>query len=354
MKTLLEEYYRYDLSTPFFIKRKAVVPHHSCVLEGVSLSGKSTLLKHYLLEHKKSTYLYLDTRDRRIDWDALNTLLEPFCREHHIRHLAIDPYDARLRLFPMDQWIFTSERPTGLDMERLLLHPLDFEEFLAFEPRLDASALNHFFQLGGFAIMHRLSPAERLGYLQRRLEAVLHPIEMIILEHTSKLMTQKLSPFALYERIRIEQKISKDTLYRSFKELLEKRYLYALGKYHHPKAVQKLYVCDTALRHALSLHKHFGRLFENLIFLELVKHQQECYYEEKIDFYLPQSHQILLSLPFANEHALFKHVEVIEGFIVRHGVESVLAITMNTESTIAHPIAQVEMIPFAQWALALE
>jgi len=354
MTALLDEYYRYDLHNPGYIERKILLDDESLLLIGIAQSGKTSLIKHHLLSKKKSTYLYLDCRDLRIDIGELNGLLEPFCHEHKISILALDNYRDDIRLFPIEQLILSSEKPLDLNLKTLHLDLLDYEEFLAFEPRFDSTALSHFFQLGGFPAMHRIHPSERMLYLQRTLMHALEPIELDILTLASKMVTQKVSAFNLYERLKGERKISKDKLYLHVQSLIDRHYLYMLEKYAHPSAVKKLYLCDTAIKQALNLQKHFGRVFENLIFLELIKHKIACYYEEGIDFFLPEHSRIILALPFANEHALFKKIESLEGFIIMHAVEEVIAVTMNLESTLSHPIARVEMIPFAQWTLGEE
>ena len=354
MNALLDEYYRYDLHNPLFIERKVSIGEESVAIVGIAQSGKTSLIKSYLLSKKKSTYLYLDCRDLRLDVEELNAALEPFCREHRISVLALDNFREGIELFEIDQLILSSEVPLPFAIPMLQLNLLDFEEFLAFEPKYDATSLNHFFQLGGFPAMHRVNSEERPLYVQSLLRRSLEAIEFDVLSMASKMVTQKVSAFNLYERLKSERKVSKDKLYAHFQSLIEKRYLYTLEKYNHPSAVKKLYLCDIAIKHALNLQKHFGRLFENLVFLELVKHSIECYYDEGIDFYLPGRSRIILALPFANEHALFKKVEALEGFIITNGVSEITAVTMNLEGSLSHPISRIEMVPFAQWTLGEE
>lgn len=354
MNTLLDEYYRYDLHNVGFIERKHAIGEENTLIYGISQSGKSALIKHYLLSHKKSSYLYLDCRDLRLDVDEINRTLAPYCRENKISILALDNYNEAIHLFEIDQIILSSEIPLELPFRLLHLDLLDYEEFLAFESKYDSTALNHFFQLGGFPAMHRIASEERPLYLQRTLKRALEPIEFSILFQASKMVTQKVSAFNLYERLKSERKISKDKLYLHLQSLFERGYLKSLSKYNHPSAVKKLYLCDIAIKHALVLQKHFGRLFENLVFSELDKHKIECYYDEGIDFYLPQRRQIIIASPFANEHALFKKVEALEGFIASNRVSEVIAVTMNLESTLSHPISRIEMIPFERWALSEE
>ncbi|HQS66652.1 MAG TPA: ATP-binding protein [Sulfuricurvum sp.] len=354
MKSLLDEYYRYDLHNTGYLERKISIEQESVSIYGIAQSGKTSLIKHYLLGHKKSTYLYLDCRDIRLHISDLNTVLEPFCKEHHISILALDNYREDITLFELEQIILTSEYPLKSPYTTIELNLLDYEEFLAFEQKYDSTALSHFFQLGGFPAMHRVPSEERSLYLQKVFANALDETELAILIQATKMTTQKVSAHNLYERLKLERKISKDKLYIYLQSLYDRRYLYGLEKFNHPNAVKKLYLCDIAIKHALTLQKHFGRVFENLIYLELVKHAIECYYEEGIDFYLPSRAQIILAIPFENEHSLFKKIEALEAFIITHEVQEVIVVTMNLESSLSHPIARIEMIPFAQWALGEE
>ena len=351
MNTLLDEYYRYDLHNSGFIERKQSIHEENTLICGIAQSGKTALIKSYLLTHKKSIYLYLDCRDCRLDVKELNASLKVFCRENKISILALDNYYDAIELFEIDQIILSCEEPLEFPYRIINLGLLDYEEFLAFETKFDGTALNHFFQLGGFPAMHKIASEDRVLYLQSILNRALEPIEFSILSQASKMVTQKVSAFNLYERLKGERKISKDKLYIHLQSLFDRGYLKSLGKFNHPSAVKKLYLCDIAIKHALVIQKHFGRIFENLVFSELDKHHLECYYDEGIDFYLPQRGQIIIASPFANEHALFKKVESLEGFIVSNRVREVIVVTMNLESTLSHPVSRIEMIPFERWAL---
>jgi predicted AAA+ superfamily ATPase len=248
--------------------------------------------------------------------------------------------------------IVTNESSCGLDfLEHIELYPLGYEEFLAYEYKYDSSALNHFFQLGGFPSMHTVAADEKNIYIQQILQYTLSEMEFDILCLCAKFMSQKLSAFTIYERLKLSRKISKDKLYKSFEELSHKKYIHQLEKFNHAKAIRKIYLCDTSLKGALSREKNFGRLFENMIYLELLKSNVECYYEDDIDFYLPNLNEIILAKPFADERQLFKKLESIEAFIFTHSIRKVTVVTMNKEGRVSHPLSKVEMIPFDIWAL---
>jgi len=199
--------------------------------------------------------------------------------------------------------------------------------------------------------MHTVAPDERIVYLQNVLKFTLSEIEFDILCLCAKFMSQKLSAFTIYERLKLTRKISKDKLYASFALLAEKKYIHLLPKYNHARATKKVYLCDTSLKGALSIEKNFAKLFENMVYLELLKSSTECYYEEDIDFYLPHKDEIILCKPFVDERRLFKKLESIEAFLFSYGITKITVITMNKEGNISHPLSSVDIIPFDIWAL---
>jgi len=369
MEILLEEFYKTDLHIDKFHDRKAyleepqykydslnkkneIISAISYQINGISQSGKTKLIKNYLLNLKKNSYLYIDCNDVRIDFDELNLQLSKYCLINKIDTLALDNYKAKINFVNVPQLLIASEEHIELAiLENIQLYPLDYEEFLAYEHKYDSSALNHFFQLGGFPSMHKIHSDKRNIYIQKTLQYSLDEMEFDILKFCAKMMSQKISAYTIYERLKSVRKISKDKLYRSFENLLLKNYIHTLEKFEHKKATKKIYLCDISLKSALSIDKHFGRLFENMVFLELLKSKIECYYDDEIDFYIPNNNEIILCMPFADERSLFKKIEHIEAFIFTHSIAKITAITMNREGSISHPLSEIVMLPFDIWAL---
>jgi len=352
VEILLEEFYKTDLQIEKYRERKATIDKNCCQINGITQSGKTKLIKNYLLSHPKNSYLYINCNDIRIEIESFNKELGSFCNTNKINILAFDNYQPEFQFPNVSQIIISSETTYDFPaFTRVQLYPLDYEEFLAYEHKFDSSALNHFFQLGGFPHLHKISVDERISYVQNILKFTLDDIEFDIIKLCAKFMSQKLSAFTIYERLKQRRKISKDKLYRSFESLVEKNYIHQLPKYNHARATKKIYLCDTSLKSALSIEKNFGRLFENMIFLELLKSSAECYYEDGIDFYIPHKDEIILCKPFADERRLFKKLESIEAFIFSYGITKITVITMNKEGSIAHPLSQVDIIPFDIWAL---
>ena len=352
MEILLEEFYKTDINLEKFHDRKTHIGDKSYQINGVSQSGKSKLVKNYLLGLKKNSYLYVSCDDVRIEVDKLNALLPLYCVKNRIDVLVLDNYQPNVQFVNVNQLIVLSQIHYDFEqLETIQLFPLDYEEFLAYEHKYDSSALNHFFQLGGFPIMHRLPADERNLFLQKTLKSALDDVEFEIIRYCAKIASQKVSAFNIYERLKQIRKISKDRLYQSFESLKNKNYIHLLAKFNYPKATNKVYLCDTSFKSALTIEKNFGQLFENMVYLELVKSSTECYYGDGVDFYLPSSDEIILCKPFADERRLFKKLESIEAFIFTHSIKKVTAVTMNKEGSISHPLSKVEMVPFDIWVL---
>ena len=352
MQILLDEFYKLDFIVNKFRFRKVYLRDKSYQINGITQSGKTKLIKNYLLSLKKNSYLYIDCSDVRIEIDEFNSLLQNFCTTNKIVTLALDNYIPTFKFPNVSQLIISSQIHYELDyLETIKLYPLDYEEFLAYEHKYDSTALNHFFQLGGFPFMHKVNSDERYIYIQKSLKYTLEDQEFEILKLCAKMMAQKLSPFLIYERLKQTHKISKDKLYKSFDTLHQKSYIHLLKKIDHPKATKKVYLCDISLKSALSSQKNFARLFENMVYLELLKSAKDVYYDDGIDFYFPHANEIILCMPFVDERTLFKKVEAIEAFIFTHNVKTITAVTMNNEGGISHPLSKIEMIPFDIWAL---
>lgn len=355
MQALLEEFYRQDLHASGFVDRKLSLPEGSFLLHGITLSGKTMLVKQWLLQRKKSSYLYVDCSDVRIDLEAWDAEIDTFCIDHRIQTLVLDSYRSDMTIPDVICTVIVSQSPIPtLNLPHIVLKTLDFEEFLAFERRYDESAFNDYLKLGGFPILHKVPAETRQLVVQRALKTALGDAEFAILMLAARLHTQKVSAHLLYERLREQRRISKDMLYRSFDALLQMGYLINVAKFEHPRATKKLYLCDVAIKSALSDQKHFGRFFENLVFIELYQRTQPIYYDDTIDFYLPEHDRVVLCMPFGSTESLFTRIETAEAFIVTHGVRSVRVITMSSEGELDHPFVQVAMMPFSHWALGEE
>lgn len=353
MEILLDELYKMDLTCNHYVERKLQLDEQSYQISGIAQSGKTELVKAYLLTCKKNSYLYIDIADVRIEIDELNLFLQDFCTKNKISILVLDNFVPEVNIINVSQLIVCSRKAYDLDfLINKKLTPLDFEEFLAFESRYDSTAISHYLQLGGFAALQRVSADNRAKYIQEKFRYALSALEFDILVTATKSLGQKLSAFNIYEKLKLKRKISKDMLYKTFESMITDGYLFQLSKVGYPNATKKIYLCDIIFKSTLTIQKNFARVFENIVFLEILKNETEFFYEEGIEFYIPDNSEIILCMPFAEERMLFKKLESIEAFIFSNQIQKITCVTMSKEGEISHPISKVEMLPFSQWALS--
>lgn len=350
----LEHLFELSIKNQHLVERKIQITEPKTQIVSPPLVGASSVIFSLLNTQTPSSYLYIDLGDYRIDKTALALNLNTFCQLKKITTVAIDRFDNSFELPEVAQIIISSSIELDLpDFDTLRLLPLDFEEFLALDNRYDTleNALSHFIAIGGFPQLINVATANRGRHLQDLLRLSLTQLELEILSFVSKQLGQKLSIFHIFDRFKKIRKLSKDHFYKTFYKLINERWLLWLEKYEHPKAAKKLYLIDFALKGALSYTKNFSQLFETLVFLELKKVDKRVYYDEGIDFYIPDENRAIITLPFATEKSLFSLMEKIEGWLIAYGVQKMEVVTMNSEAQLNHPFVKVEMIPFTRWAL---
>jgi predicted AAA+ superfamily ATPase len=130
MEILLEELYKTEIHLEKYHFRKLFIDEKSYQITGISQSGKTKIIKHYLLGLKKSSYIYIDCNDVRIDVEKLNASLLSFCNKNKIDVLVLDNYKPEFKFVNVSQLIIASEIDYDLEyLEKLQLYPLDYEEF---------------------------------------------------------------------------------------------------------------------------------------------------------------------------------------------------------------------------------
>lgn len=354
MKQYLENQYLQKIYlSNSYIDRKCQLDKISYSIKGITKVGKTMLVKNYLLTLHKKEYLYIDCSDIRINLGSFSQELVLFCKDKSISTLVLDNYNEQITLPNVEQLIIISSRYYHLDhLTPLELFPLDYEEFLAYEGRFDSAALNHYFKLGGLPLLQNITSDVHNTSLQQALQLHLNTIELSILILCTKLFTTKLSVFNIYEKLKKEQKISKDKLYLNFQSLVESSYIFLLKKFEHPKATHKIYLSDISFQASLSLQKNFSKVFENSVYIHLQHRYKDIYYYDGVDFYVPAQSTLYFALAFIDERTFFKKLEGIEAFIFQYRIEKIICVTLNNEANLAHPFSQVDMVPFATWALS--
>ena len=351
---MLEALYNLSNKKTNLIPRKYQIEAPLTIIKGAAKTGKTSIIKQYLSTLPSAAYLYIDLNDLRIEKETVKQELIKFCTDNKIHTLVIEAYELSIPLPNVSQIILSTEDALEIEgFKRLDVYNLDFEEFLAFDSKYDSldNAFTHFLQTSSYPELYFAHQDNRQKQLQNILRLSLNPLELQIMIHSARLLGQKVSAFQMYERLKQQQKLSKDMFYKTFYGMMEKGYLYWVEKYEHARATKKLYTLDFNIKNALTLQKDFSRLFETLVFLEMLKRGAEIYYADGIDFYMPKENRIVLTMPFSNEDVLFKKIESIEAFIIENGVLHVEVVTMSAETKLGLPYAVIEMMPFIQWAI---
>jgi predicted AAA+ superfamily ATPase len=155
-----------------------------------------------------------------------------------------------------------------------------------------------YLQLGGFPAVQHVSPAERLTILQGYVETVIfrdiverHKVSNLTLLHyfIRFLLKNVGAPFSInkfYNDIKSQgHKVGKDTLYNYLDYLEDAYLLFAVP--HFTESVRemqttskKIYTIDSGLLNANSFNfsSNFGKLFENLLYLDLRRQGYEVFY----------------------------------------------------------------------------
>ena len=351
---MLDALYNLSNKKTNLIPRKHQIQSPFTIVKGAGKTGKTSIIKQYLSTLANDSYLYIDLCDLRIDKETVKQELQAFCISNKIHTLVIEAYDESIKLPNVSSVILSTEEDLIIEgFSHLNVYNLDFEEFLAFDTRYDSldSAFTHFLQTSSYPELYFVHQDHRQKQLQNILQLSLNPLELQIMISSAKLLGQKVSAFQMFERLKQQQKLSKDMFYKTFYGLINKSYLYWVEKFEHERATKKLYTLDFNIKNTLTLQKDFSRLFETLVYLEMIKRGCKVYYADDIDFYIPEENRIVLTMPFSNEDVLFKKIESIEAFIIENGVIHVEVVTMNAETKLGLPYAVVEMMPFVQWAI---
>ncbi len=282
--------------------------------------------------------LYINFEDDRLlpmDYKKMGTLIDTFYTlypENHTRecHIVLDEvqnipdwavvvrriFDTKkVQLYLtgssaklLSKEIATSLRGRSIERE---IWPFSFTEFLsAHSVDTPVSPLGKkasdqlrkhlldYMTIGGFPAVQFLTPPDRLQTLQGYVETVIirdiverhHVTNITLLRYMIiTLLKNTAAPFSInkfYNDIKSQgHKVGKDTLYNYLGYLEDAYLLFAVPHFSESvrtlsTAPKKMYVIDDGLllANTFSLSKNFGKLFENLIFLEIRRQAHNIYY----------------------------------------------------------------------------
>ena len=354
----LQYFYETTLKNTIFLDRKVTISAKKTLLLGPRKSGKTSLILDHLTHYEKKQYLYLDLSDERVNKLEIAQFLEDFIKKNPIQLLVLEHFDFSFEVPVVEEIILTSSTQHSplKGFETVILYPLDFEEFIAFDKK--HFNIEHLFNLyahqGTFAHMTQESDQNTHRLVQEMLHLILgHGLEFLVYKRLCELQSTRVSLFQIYNYLKTLTKISKDKLYAITASLEQQKLLFWVEKYQSPSFAKKVYPIDFAFKNALTLKKDFPKLFENMVFLELIKRGKEVFYEEGIDFFIPAENLAILCIGFSTKETIeLKIKKLLPTFWALH-VKRIEVVTLSSENAFAVEGISFSILPFWEWALQL-
>ena len=344
------------------------------VISGVSQSGKTALIFLFLGEFEEKKYIYIDLFEYRREHSRIFENLPNFIENNQkIEFIILETYGFDILEFQnilekiqkfeikiiITSWFSNLEFKNFKNIE---LFPLNFEEFLTFKPSNEnlEHSLSRFLKVGTFPFLANKSDSFYTHQILRFLSFSLSENEILILENSVNFIGSKVSFYTIFQNIKKYHKISKDKFYSALESIQNKHYLLSLNEFifdsekkNSKKNVRKIYLIDPMISSNFSGKKDFISVFENFIFLELLKKGEKVTFFESINFYIFSERKIVLSLPFGFEEHIQRLLKKISKSIEKIFVRKIEIVTLNFETSTKLNDLNVEVISFSRWALTL-
>ncbi len=382
---------------------------------GVRRSGKTflcfTMIKKLLMTIEKQRILYINFEDDRLlplKSTDLNDLLEGYYElypenkekevflffdevqnaqgwELFLRRIY-DHEKVRIVITGSNAKLLSKEIATSLRGRTIALQvmPLSFKEFLAFkgitlEKHVDYSTqrftikklLEEYLLFGGFPEVITVKEPLKQKTLQTYFELIVFRdvVERFSVRNTSLLKTvakylatnigNLLSVNAYYESLKETTALSKETLFEYLSHLQDAQFTYLLPLFDYSLKKQqanpkKIYCIDTGLRNTISFlfSQDICRLAENVVFLELLRREQEVHYwkgKGEVDFItkLPNRDLEALNVTYTDDY-LERELQAL--YECKEKVKNIKTFTLITKDT-ERKEKGVRCIPLWKWLL---
>lgn len=397
-----------------FRKREAGIPRevdidrylgstHIIVVSGIRRCGKSTLLRQFA--ERVEEFLYVNLDDERLfgfelgDFENLMLVfhkLHPGVRvllmdeiqnvehwERFVRRIHDEGY--KVILTGSNAQLLSAELGTRLTGRYLQieLFPFSFREYLDLKgitpqrvtTAKKAEILNHFdyyLENGGFPEFLKTGDDEQL---RRTYEDILFRDIVVrygirdvkMFRQMARYLFNNISKDASYHSLKNALGIKSAMSVRSYVQYMEEAYLifelcnYSQSLKKQYAGTKKFYVADNGMRNAVSLRfsGDWGRMLENLVFLELKRRGISCYFwreKEECDFLLENKGQLVAAIQCSCKVSEENRKREISGLVAamdRWSIDSGTIITYNQEEEIRIQGSRaVQLVPAWKWLIA--
>ncbi|HEC1549916.1 TPA: ATP-binding protein [Campylobacter upsaliensis] len=321
-------------------ERKLKLYPANILLKGAKNSGKKRLILNFFSSFKSEEVLFIDLEDVRFEKESLKNLT-PFLKQNpQIKILCL--YNAPTNLnfqSPVNTIVCTHNNLLNLKgFKELYLNFCDFEEFISISKKnLPIQQLLGLFLQNGQKENDKISPKE------------FSLLELEILKYLALNLGKEISINQLFLNLKTKIKTSKDSVYKSIKDL-ENRFIIT-NLTHGEKKLFKIYFKDFSLRNALCIQKNFNALFENMLLCELFKCQKKLFYNKFFHFYT--THHAYISSPTLDIDLIKLRAKKILPKALELGIFHIVFITLSSEESFFERGVKFEILPFDKWALSL-
>jgi len=313
-------------------ERKVKLEYRNTLIVGPKGVGKTFLILDFLKDFDgKFIYIDLeDPREKKIDLKGYDLVI-------------IENYN---RFFPLPNariFITSSKDMFVRGFKKIELKNLDFEEYFSFARHQSIThTFNYFLNDGNSAELLFLDDFFKAKKLQTNLK--LMPYDYDILKFCFSNIGERFSLYQIYQILKKTKKLSKDKFYNEIEKLQKDKVIFFVDRFNSLNAPKKLFSYNFGYKTALTYNKNVTALLENMIFLEL---DEEIYYLDNVNFYLPEKNKIILVYPFIDEEKLFEKLKNLPKKIKYDKIE---VITISNEYELIYKDIKVEVKPFWIWA----
>jgi predicted AAA+ superfamily ATPase len=337
-----------------FLPRKVMISDKKTILFGPRGGGKSSIIIDHLSKYLQKDILYIDFSDLRVKSDDIQNL-QNFIDKNHIKLVVLEHYDSQCPLPNASEVILSSTKTLHVEgFESTFVALLDFEEFAAFDKKHQniEHTFNLFANIGAYPSVMLGQEEAKYRHIQYMLKSFL-PIRssLDILGELAPFQSRPLSIFEIYKLMKTKISLSKDTIYKQIEMLESEFYIHFVPKFDKKRANKKFYFADFAVKNALSFEKDFLARFENIVFCELAKKEQNIFYMDAIDFYLPSKNTAILCIPFLPPELIKRRFVKLQKELKELEITELQIITVGNEGKYKEDNITCEIMPFWVWAM---
>lgn len=373
-------------------------------LIGVRRCGKTSLALLKAKEISAANYLYINFEDPRFieyqDYSVFDILIEAYV-ENQKTYPGVIVFDELQNISGWERWVrkFVDSKKTKLiitgSSAKLLsgelatavagrvldyrIWPLSFKEFVKFKetcgPQEPLSLLPEYIEFGGFPEVILTSQVElKKKILKQYFTDILfkdvmsrkgirdrHTLDKIIYHYLTNI-----SCHHSYSSLKKAYQLGGDTPHNYTNYLQDAFLIFEVERYHKNLKVQsrdtkKVYAIDTGLRNlnSKSLTEDFGKLLENVVFLELLRTGNQIYYFKEsleTDFVLVEGNKAKHAIQVTDsdledEKTYNREVNGLVECLKFTGLTTGTIVTKNRKETINIRQMKIQMVPSREFLL---